>query len=72
MFLWEGLCYGWWVLWDKEKMMYWGGVFFESDMCVCGMNDLCVIGGVCNCDVNDMIWCEDSGLLSDKLKLLVV
>lgn len=72
VFFWRGLFYGWWVLCDGQKMMYWGGVFFDSNMCVCGMNDLCVMGEVCNCDVNDLMWREDSGLLIDKFILFVM
>ena len=70
--LWHGSPYGWWVSRDGKKMTYWGGASPGSNKCACGMNDSCAKGGACNCDANDLIWREDSGLLSDKSKLPVI
>ena len=67
---------GWWVSRDSTKMTYWGGVSPGSGKCACGMNNTCArpragsING-CNCDANDSVWREDSGLLTDKTHLPV-
>ncbi|CAH3177443.1 unnamed protein product [Porites lobata] len=64
--------YAWWVSRDSSKMTYWGGALPGSGKCACGMNNTCAnpIYG-CNCDKNDPVWREDSGLLIDKTKLPV-
>ena len=67
---------GWWVSRDSTKMTYWGGASPGSGKCACGMNNTCArlsagsING-CNCDANDGVWREDSGLLTDKTHLPV-
>ena len=63
--------YGWWVSRGDDKMTYWGGAS-EDGKCACGINNTCAnrIHG-CNCDKNDKVWREDSGLLTDKAKLPV-
>ena len=64
--------YGWWVSSDSQKMTYWGGASGNS-MCACGMTNSCAgPSDDCNCDKNDYVWREDSGLLSDKTKLPVI
>ena len=62
---------GWWVSRDSTKMTYWGGASPGSGKCACGMTNSCAANGLCNCDANDDIWREDSGLLTDKTKLPV-
>ena len=63
--------YGWWVSRDSTKMTYWGGASI-SRKCACGMTNSCADSGFgCNCDKNDNVWREDSGLLTDKTKLPV-
>ena len=63
--------YGWWVSRDSSKMTYWGGASI-SRKCACGMTNSCAHSGFgCNCDKNDYVWREDSGLLTDKTKLPV-
>ena len=63
--------YGWWVSRDSAKMTYWGGAS-GSGKCACGMTNSCANpGNGCNCDKNDYVWREDSGLLTDKTKLPV-
>ena len=64
--------YAWWVSRDSSKMTYWGGALPGSGKCACEMNNTCAnpIYG-CNCDKNDPVWREDSGLLTDKTKLPV-
>ena len=63
--------YGWWVSRDSTKMTYWGGASI-SRKCACGMTSSCANSGFgCNCDKNDYVWREDSGLLTDKTKLPV-
>jgi len=53
-------------------MTYWGGATPGSGKCACGMTNSCANPGVgCNCDKNDYVWREDSGLLTDKTQLPV-
>ena len=63
---------GWWVSRDSSKMTYWGGASPGSGKCACGMTNSCADSSYgCNCDKNDYVWREDSGLLTDKTKLPV-
>ena len=63
--------YGWWVSRDSTKMTYWGGASV-SGKCACGMTNSCADSRYgCNCDKNDNVWREDSGLLTDKTRLPV-
>ena len=63
--------FGWWVSRDSTKMTYWGGASINGK-CACGMTNSCANSGFgCNCDKNDLVWREDSGLLTDKTKLPV-
>ena len=63
----------WWVSRDSSKMTYWGGASPGSNKCACGMTNSCANpSDGCNCDSNDYVWREDSGLLTDKTKLPVV
>ena len=58
---------GWWVSRDSAQMLYWGGASPESNKCACGMTNSCADSSkTCNCDKNDAVWREDSGLLTDK------
>ena len=62
---------GWWVSRDSQKMSYWGGAS-GNDKCACGMTNSCADSTHgCNCDKNDKVWRQDSGLLTDKTKLPV-
>ena len=62
----------WWVSRDSTKMTYWGGASSGSGKCACGMTNSCANPSYgCNCDKNDNLWREDSGLLSDKTHLPV-
>ncbi|KAL9975107.1 hypothetical protein ACROYT_G012224 [Oculina patagonica] len=73
-FVHNGNVYGWWVSRDGIKMNYWGGASPGSgeQICACGMNNSCAnTASVCNCDKNDLVWREDSGLLTDKTYLPV-
>ena len=61
----------WWVSRDSTKMTYWGGASINGK-CACGMSNSCADSRFgCNCDKNDYVWREDSGLLTDKTKLPV-
>ena len=63
---------GWWVSRDSSKMLYWGGASPGSNKCACGMTNSCANPrDACNCDKNDKVWREDSGLLTDKSTLPV-
>ena len=69
IFAWES---AWWVSRNSAKMKYWGGASLGSSKCACGMTNSCADSSkVCNCDKNDNVWREDSGLLTDKTKLPV-
>ena len=64
--------YAWWVSRDSVKMTHWGGASPGSGKCACGMTNSCALPGRgCNCDKNDNVWREDSGLLTDKTHLPV-
>ena len=64
--------YGWWVSRDSSKMSYWGGASPGSGKCACGMTNSCAVSWrPCNCDANDGVWREDSGLITDKTHLPV-
>ena len=57
---------------DSTKMTYWGGASPGSGKCACGMTNSCASPSFgCNCDKNDGVWREDSGLLTDKTNLPV-
>ena len=63
--------FGWWVSRDSNKMTSWGGASV-SGKCACGMTNSCAHSSYgCNCDKNDNVWREDSGLLTDKTRLPV-
>jgi len=67
-----GRGYAWWVSRDSSKMTYWGGASPGSGKCACGMTNSCADPSYgCNCDKNDQVWREDSGLLTDKTHLPV-
>ena len=67
---------GWWVSRDKAKMTYWGGATpADSYKCTCGVtspNTCADTTRGCNCDKNDPVWREDSGLLTEKTHLPVL
>jgi len=64
--------YAWWVSRDSSKMTYWGGASPSSGKCACGMTNSCADPSYgCNCEKNDNVWREDSGLLTDKTHLPV-
>ena len=63
---------GRWVSRSSSKMTYWGGASPRSNKCACGMTNSCADSSKrCNCDKNDAVWREDSGLLTDKTQLPV-
>ena len=62
----------WWMSRDSSKMTYSGGASPGSGKCACGMTNSCANSRYgCNCDKNDGVWREDSGLLTDKTHLPV-
>ncbi|KAL9951864.1 hypothetical protein ACROYT_G044603 [Oculina patagonica] len=71
--LYNGNMYGWWVSRDGDTMTYWGGSNSSFPYkCACGVTGACVNTGYgCNCDVEDGVWREDSGLLTSKSHLPV-
>jgi len=63
--------HAWWVSRDSTKMTYWGGASVSAK-CSCGMTNSCADSSYgCNCEKNDNVWREDSGLLTDKTHLPV-
>ena len=63
---------GWWVSRDSTKMTNWGGAPSGSGKCACGMTNSCAHPSYgCNCDYDNYVWREDSGLLTDKTHLPV-
>jgi len=64
--------YGWWVSRSSAKITYWGGGSAARSNCACGMTNSCADrSNGCNCDKNDLVWREDSGLLTDRSQLPV-
>ena len=64
--------YGWWVSRDGVQMNYWGGAPPGSRKCACGVSKSCFSSDFpCNCDIDDNVWREDSGFLTDKSTLPV-
>ena len=66
--------FGWWVSRDDAIMKYWGGASpgGGGQICACGMTNSCANPSHgCNCDKNDSVWREDSGLLTNKTQLPV-
>ncbi|XP_068692827.1 contactin-associated protein-like 2 [Montipora foliosa] len=62
---------GWWVSRDSKQMFYWDGASGHYK-CACGMTNSCADSRFgCNCDKNDKVWREDSGLLTNKTQLPV-
>ena len=57
--------FAWWVSRDGQRMRNWGGVDHTKTGCACSLTNSCA-KGVCNCDKNDLVWREDSGVLSEK------
>ena len=66
--------YAWWVSRDNVAMKYWGGVKpSDTNKCACGLDNTCANPSFeCNCDANDGVWREDSGLLTEKSHLPVL
>lgn len=48
---------------DGQNMTYWGGALRNSRKCA---------NGTCNCDINDAVWREDSGLFTYKEDLPII
>lgn len=64
--------FGWWVARDGVQMNYWRGASPGSQKCACGVSKSCSSSNLlCNCDKNDYVWREDSGILTDKSTLPV-
>ena len=74
LLLYSGNPTGWWVSRDGAPMTYWGGATpADSYKCACGVTNTCVNSARgCNCDANDSVWREDSGLLTEKSHLPVM
>ena len=63
----------WWMSRDSARMTYWAGASPGSGKCACEMTNSCADSRFgCNCDKDDYVWREDSGLLTDKTTLPVI
>ncbi|KAK3715205.1 hypothetical protein QZH41_010957 [Actinostola sp. cb2023] len=62
----------WLVSRDGRQMKYWGGASRDSGLCACGVTQSCAKNARCNCDANEGVWREDSGLLNYKEDLPVI
>ena len=61
-----------WVSRDSVAMTYWSGATPENHMCACGITNTCAKPSVyCNCNINDDVWREDSGVLTNRTHLPV-
>ena len=59
--------YAWWISSTKQNMTNWGGVDHTKTGCSCSLRNTCYTKNKkCNCDTNDNVWREDSGILSEK------
>ena len=55
----------WTNRWD-QPVTYWGGAEPTTPNCACGMTGTCSDPGkVCNCDMNDNVWRQDDGLITN-------
>ena len=72
--LYDGIKYGWWVSRKNVDMNYWGGATSaDSFKCACGLTNSCADPNYgCNCDIEDNVWREDSGHLTEKSDLPVI
>ena len=71
-YIYRGNIASWWESRDSRQMKYWGGASPGSRKCACGMTNSCADPSYwCNCDKNDAVWREDSGLLTEKSALPV-
>ena len=70
----NGSIFGWWVSRDGDQMTYWGGSNASFPYkCACGVSGTCAYNRYgCNCDTNDNVFREDSGLLTDNSHLPVI
>lgn len=68
----NGVAYGWWVSHDGKVMTYWSEASEATKGCACRATSSCTNPQhFCNCDINDYVWREDSGLLTNKSHLPV-
>lgn len=58
--------YGWWTSVKGQKMTNFGDVNHSQSGCSCHLTNSCAGKHKCNCDMNDNVWREDSGILKEK------
>ena len=64
--------YAWWISAEGERILYWSEAIEPTRGCECGATSSCVDPQkFCNCDENDYVWREDSGLLTNKTHIPV-
>ena len=72
LLFWNGEAWGWWVTHDGKVMTYWSDASEAIQGCACRATCSCANPQhFCNCDINDNVWREDSGLLTNKSHLPV-
>lgn len=68
----NGKIVAWWVSHDGSNRTYWNGANETNQGCACAVSNSCdSSSGLCNCNQNDDKWCEDVGLLTNKMHLPV-
>ncbi|XP_013388800.2 integumentary mucin C.1-like [Lingula anatina] len=55
-----------WIANGQKVTSYWPGGNAQLGGCACYQTKSCAGGKKCNCDMNDQVWREDSGLVTDK------
>ncbi|XP_013393848.1 contactin-associated protein 1-like isoform X1 [Lingula anatina] len=58
--------YSYWIANGQEVTSYWPGGNAQLGGCACYQTKSCAGGKKCNCDMNDAVWREDSGPVTDK------
>uniref|UniRef100_A0AAR2J853 Contactin associated protein-like 5a n=1 Tax=Pygocentrus nattereri TaxID=42514 RepID=A0AAR2J853_PYGNA len=64
---WDGTPLSWWLDRDGVKRTYWGGILPGVQQCSCSLEGNCRdMNYFCNCDADQDVWVNDTGLLSYK------
>ncbi|XP_050395957.1 contactin-associated protein-like 4 [Patella vulgata] len=62
-----------WINMHHQRAFYFAGNGTDNDACACGIEDSCDAQGVkCNCQINDNVWREDSGFITNITALPMI
>ena len=65
--------FGWMKSINNKQLLYWGDTPYSNRGCACGVTNTCADKSKkCNCDVNDLVWREDGGVLRHKEDLPIL